>query len=108
MAAVNNVLSIFEGNINPGDQTGIKIYLQETEEIDKDTDKIDVSVSNSKYIINPFLNVSNKYIWGRISFMVNTGTCAQKNIQGIRADSDLIYTKSITWIFWTAKNWGCK
>ena len=35
MAAVNYVFIPFEGNINPGDPTGLKLYLQVTKEIDK-------------------------------------------------------------------------
>ena len=35
MAAVNYVLSPFEGNINTGDPMGIKLDLQVTKEIDK-------------------------------------------------------------------------
>ena len=42
MAAVKYLLSPFEGNINPGYPKGIKLYLQETKEIDKETDKIDI------------------------------------------------------------------
>ena len=34
MTAVNDVISPFEGNINPGYPTGLKIYLQTTKEID--------------------------------------------------------------------------
>ena len=33
---VNNVISPFEGNINTGDTQGIKLYLQGTNEIDKE------------------------------------------------------------------------
>ena len=33
--AVNYVLIPFEGNINPEDPTGIRLYLQATKEIDK-------------------------------------------------------------------------
>ena len=51
MAAVNYVLSPFEGNINTGDPMGIKLDLQVTKEIDKETDKLDISVSNLKYEI---------------------------------------------------------
>ena len=32
---VNYALSPFEGSINPGDTQGLKIYIQETKEIDK-------------------------------------------------------------------------
>ena len=37
MAAVNDVFIPFEGNINPGYPTGIKLYPQATNEIDKET-----------------------------------------------------------------------
>ena len=40
MADVNYLLSAFEGNINHGDPTGIKLYLQATKDIDKETDKL--------------------------------------------------------------------
>ena len=40
--AVNYVLIPFEGNINPGDPTGLKLYLQATKDIDKETDKLDI------------------------------------------------------------------
>ena len=50
MAAVNYVLSPFEGNINTGDPMGIKLDLQVTKEIDKETDKLDISVSNTNEI----------------------------------------------------------
>ena len=41
---INYVLSQFEGNIHSGDPTGIKLYLQATKEIDKEADKLDISV----------------------------------------------------------------
>ena len=41
MSAVNYVLRSFEGNINPGYPTGIKMYLQVT----KDIDNVDHSIS---------------------------------------------------------------
>ena len=44
MAVVNYVLRPFEGNKNPGDPRGIKKYLQSTNEINKETDKLDISV----------------------------------------------------------------
>ena len=44
MAAGNNVISPFEGNIKPRDPMGITIYLEETKEIDKETDKLYISV----------------------------------------------------------------
>ena len=54
------VISPFEGNINPGDSQGIKRYLQEKNDIYKESDKLDISVSNSKYIIDNFLSLDNK------------------------------------------------
>ena len=42
MEAVEYVLIPFEGNKNSGDPTGLKMYLQATKEIDKETDKIDI------------------------------------------------------------------
>ena len=59
--AVNYVLNSFEGNINPGDPQGLKLYLQETKEIDQESDKLDVAVSNKKGIIYHFISLSNKY-----------------------------------------------
>ena len=79
IADVNYVLSPFEGNINTGYPTGLKIYLHSTKEIDKETDELDISVSNVKDIIDHFLSLSNKYFWVRLALMANTGTCA-KNI----------------------------
>ena len=70
MAAVNYVLSPFEGNINTGYPTGLKIYLQATKYIDKETDKLDVSVSNVKDIVDNFISLANKYGLGFLVFMV--------------------------------------
>ena len=50
-APVNYLLNPFEGNINHGDPKGLKIYLKAKEEIDKEADKVDISVSNPKDII---------------------------------------------------------
>ena len=41
---VNYVISPFEDNINPGYPKGLKLYLQETKDIDKEADKLDISV----------------------------------------------------------------
>ena len=60
---MNYFLRSFEGIINPGDPQGLKIYLQSTKEIDKESDKINTSVSNTKDIIDHFLCISNKYFW---------------------------------------------
>ena len=72
MADVNYVLSPFEGNINPGYPTGIKIYLHAKNDIYKETDKLDISASNAKDIIDHLLSLANKYGWGQLSFMVGT------------------------------------
>ena len=61
MTAVNFVLISFEANIYPGDPIRIKLYLQATKEIDKDTYKIDISISNVKDIVDQFLVLANKY-----------------------------------------------
>ena len=73
---VNYVLSPFEGKINPGYPHGLKLYLKSTKEIDKESDKLDISVSNAKDIIDHFLSISNKYGWGRLAFMAQTGAGA--------------------------------
>ena len=70
---VKYVIITFEGNINPGDLKGIKMYLQETKDIDKEADKLDISVSNAKDIIDHFLSIAKKYDSGRLAFMVQTG-----------------------------------
>ena len=51
---------------------GPKIYLQATNEVDKESDKLDISVSNVKDIIYDFLSLCNKYGWGCLAFMVVT------------------------------------
>ena len=43
-APINCVLSQFEGNINHVDTTGLRLYLQSIKKIDKDADKLDISV----------------------------------------------------------------
>ena len=70
------MLCTFEGNINLGYPTGIKLYLQATKEIDKETDKLDISVKNDKCILYQFIILANKYGWGSLIFMVGTDTCA--------------------------------
>ena len=79
MTALNHVFIPFEGNVNPGDTMGIKLYLQETKEIDKETDKLDISVSNNKDIIDHFLGIYNKYGWVSLAFIVGT-TTGENNI----------------------------
>ena len=53
-APIIYVLSSFEGNINTGYPTEIKLHLQATKEIDKEAEKLDISVSNAKDIIDHF------------------------------------------------------
>ena len=81
MAAVNYVLSPFEGNINLGDPTGIKLYLQTIKEIDKETEKRDISDSNDKDILDTFISLANKYDWERLEFMLNTVTGAKNTFR---------------------------
>ena len=76
---VNNVISPFEGNINTRKPQGITLYIQATREIEKEYDMLDISVSNTKDIIDNFPILENKYGWGRLIFMVNT-TEGNKNI----------------------------
>ena len=47
--------------------------------MDKETDKLDVSVSNTKDIIEHFLRLSNKHVWVSHAFVVNNGT-GEKNV----------------------------
>ena len=75
---VNFVLSTFEGNINLGYPQGIKLYLQETTQIDKEADKLDISVSNVKDIVYNFLSIANKYGWVCLVLMVDTGAGTNK------------------------------
>ena len=51
---------------------GLKLYLQATKKIDKETEKSYISVSNAKDIVDKFLSLANKYSWGRLAFMVGT------------------------------------
>ena len=56
---------------------GLKLYLKSKIYIDKEADKLDISVLNAKDIIDHFLSLSNKYGWVRLAFMVDTGTGAK-------------------------------
>ena len=76
MAAVNYVLSPFKGNINPGDPTMINIYPQATKYMDKENDRLDISVSNAKGIIYHFLSLAKQYGWECLKFMVGISTGA--------------------------------
>ena len=66
MAAVKYALSPFERNINPGYPTGIKLYPQATKEIDKETCKLDISISNSNDIIDHFLSLDKNMAGGAL------------------------------------------
>ena len=55
---VNYIISPFDESVNPGYPQGIKNYILETREIDKEADKLDISVSNDKEIIYHFLNIA--------------------------------------------------
>ena len=76
---VNYVLSPFKSNINLGYPRGIKLYLQAKNAIDKESDTLDILVSNSKDIIDNFLSISNKYVSLLLVSMVDNGEGA-KNI----------------------------
>ena len=66
---VNYMLIPFKGNQNPGYSQDIKLYLQETKEIEKESDKLDISVLNATYIIYYFLSQANKYGGGSLALM---------------------------------------
>ena len=57
MAVISHVVSLFEGN---GYNQGLKIYLQSIEEVEKDPQNVEVSVSNEKYG-GSFFGLANKY-----------------------------------------------
>ena len=76
---VNYVIIPFKRNVNPGDPQGLKLYLQAAKEIDKESENLDISVSNAKNSIDHFLSLANKYGRGRFELMVDTGAVA-KNI----------------------------
>ena len=82
-APVNHFLIPFEGIIHTKDPQGIKFYLQETNDIDKESDKFYIPVSNAKDIIDHFLSLAKKYGWGSLEFMVDTGAGAKKIFQAI-------------------------
>ena len=75
------MLSPFEGSINTGDPAGIKIHLQENKEINKESDKLDISALNSKDIMDHFLSLANKCGWVRLAFMVQTGAGSKNNFR---------------------------
>ena len=47
-AAVNYILCPFEGNINTRYPQRFRPYMKATKEIEKEADKLDISVSNTK------------------------------------------------------------
>ena len=72
-APVNYVLSPFEGNIHFRDPQRLKLYLWEIKDVDKEANKLGISVSNYKDIIYHFTDIPNKHGWGRLAFMVDNG-----------------------------------
>ena len=107
MAAVNYALIPFEGNINPGDPKGIKLYIQAAKDIYKGTDKLYISVSNTKDILYHFLSLPNKYGCGCLTFLVGTATGARNTFRVVEQIQLAEINKSSSWIFWTARNWKC-
>ena len=51
---INYVLKPFEGNINPKYPMGIKLYIQETNKIDEETNKLDISLKIAKKLYITF------------------------------------------------------
>ena len=51
------MLSPFEGNINTGDPQGLNLYLHATKYIYKEDEKLYISVSNAKDIIDHLLSL---------------------------------------------------
>ena len=45
--------------------------------MEHEADKLVILVSNAKDVIYNFLNLDNKYRWGRLPFMVQTGAGTQ-------------------------------
>ena len=56
MVDVNYVLRPFDGKINPGDPMWLKVCLQVTKEIDKETDMLDISGLTTKDVLNNFIS----------------------------------------------------
>ena len=57
----------FEQDINPGDSTGLKLYLQATKEIEKEEDCLEVSVSNAKDVLDYFTALASRFGWARLT-----------------------------------------
>ena len=68
---VNYLFSSSKWNIQE-----IKFYLQATKDIVKESEHFDITVSNDEDIIYHILSLANKYRWGRLAFMVETGAGA--------------------------------
>ena len=49
--------------------------------MDKETYNLDISVSNAEDIIDHLLSLAKIYVWGRLVFMVNTGTSANNTFR---------------------------
>ena len=58
---IKYVLRPFEGNINPGYPTGIKLYIKSKKDIDKEADKLYILDTNAKDTKYHFLSIANKY-----------------------------------------------
>ena len=105
---INNVLRPFEGKIHPGYPTGLKLYLQATKGIYKEAHKLDIPVSNSKDIIDHFLSLANKHGWGRLAFVVNTGTGTKNICRAVyQIHIEDIHIQALGY-FGTGRNWKCK
>ena len=94
-AQVNYVLSPFTRNINLGDTQELKLYLQATKEIKKET-KNDVFVSNAKDVVDHFLVFANKYGWACLTFRVATAD-GVKNIFWLVENISLTAMKNQAW-----------
>ena len=104
-ASVKYVLSPFEGNTNYGDPTGFKLKLQSTKDIYREYDKLYISVSNAKDIIDHFLSLANKYDWGRLTFMIQTGEGANNIFMFVEHIQLAYIHHQAHWIFWINRNW---
>ena len=55
------VLSPFKGDINLGYNQGLKLYLHTMKYIEKESESIEVSDSNERYILDCFIGLANNY-----------------------------------------------
>ena len=58
---VNYVISPPEGEINPVYPQDLKLYFQAKKDIEKEADKLDISVSNTEDILYQFISLASKY-----------------------------------------------